>query len=286
MIALRMVLPCILLYTLSYGAVDLSKIAVATSVNGKVMVYSGRSIAKSVESGDPILVNDLIVTGAKSEITIKVEDFGVFTLKENTSVRINDMVNRSGKMKMNLSKGNMLFGVKKLMNGADAVTVETPSAVAAVRGTSFSISASPGTTKIAVLTGEVAVKSGGNEVSIPELKELTTAPNKKLEVVSINKDSFGEVKEILNIKDIASIKNVGDMAGNLKKIELVLSGDIGAGETTGKAAVTIEGTDVKANEIKKTRDLDVETDVDTKLRQKRDKDSSEEKSLLKDKKDL
>lgn len=281
----RIVISCVLLYTLSYGAEDLTRIATATSVTGKVMVYAGKSIVKAIEVGDPILVRDLIVTGPKSEVTVKVDDFGVFTLRENTSIRINDMVNRSGKVKVNMTKGNMLFGIKKLMN-TDAVTVETPTAVAAVRGTSFTITAGAEATKIAVLTGEVAVKSGGNEVSIPELKEVTAAPNKKLEVVGITKDSFGEVKEILNIKDIATIKNVGDLTGNLKKIELIISGDIGAGESAGKAAVTVESTDIKANETKKTKDLELDNEVDTKIRQKRDKDSSEEKSLIKDKKDL
>lgn len=230
----------ILAASMAYGA-SLSKYARVINVRGRAMLKSGGAVTMSIKNGDLILATDKIVTGSGSMVTVKVESFGVFTIKPNSQLSVKDMVNRSGKMNIDLSKGDMLFGVKSMANaGNTAVKVNTPSAVAAVRGTSFAISADTEQTKVAVLTGEVEMKNDKGSVSVKELRESSAkVGSKPKQPASISKESFGAVKEILEIKDIATIKDVGDLEGNLKKLTLILDGKMD--DSVDSANVDIHG---------------------------------------------
>lgn len=235
--------------SLAFGAkVNVAKYAKVISKRGAATLYSGRTVRRAIKVGDLVLLKDKIVTGSGARVTIKIQGFGVFTIKGNSRVVISQLVNRGGTMNMNMSKGKMMFGVKKSTSGKTTVKVRTPSAVAAVKGTSFYIGASKEKgTEVAVLTGTVEMTGkDGKKVVVDELKHASVASDGATKTATrINKEMYGNVKEIATIEDIGTIKDVGDLQGNLEKLSLQLK-DFEDTSKVGSAKVDVESTETSS----------------------------------------
>lgn len=281
-------LSCVMLLATSlFGVADLSKYAKVTEVNGKVMLSSGNSVNLALKEGDFVLIDDKISTAKGASVSVKIEGFGVFTIKENTAVVIKDMVNRSGKMEMKLSQGSLLFGIKKLFKIDAPVKVETPTAVAAVRGTAFTISSKEEGTHIAVLAGEVAVKNDEGEQSISELQEANIGKDGFVEVVQIKETSFDTVKELLGVKDIGTIKDVGDLEGNLERLSLMLEDKGESDSTVDEASVEVESAALdESNSETETEELESIEESNESAVAEREEKKTESEQLITDDDDL
>ncbi|MEK6795490.1 MAG: FecR family protein [Spirochaetota bacterium] len=269
------------------AANDAPAVAVAdTSATGTVNEIVGKAylvkegVTAPAAIGDIVAKGTTIRTAAGAKLTFKVESVGVFNIKESSEVLVDGLIGAPDKnVRLKVTKGKLLVGIRKLVKDESAI-IETPSSIAAVRGTSFVVDSSSQDTKISVLTGMVNVKSDKGNVDVNELKEVTATADGKIELVAITKESLSDVKEIVTMKDLGSIRDVGALKDNLKKLSLMLEAkDDGA---VGKADVRIDAADIKAREAMQKGDMEATTEVDAKTRKKFDESKE---LMIKDKKE-
>jgi FecR protein/Type II secretion system (T2SS), protein G len=153
-----------------------------------------------------------IKTGPKSEISLEIPGKGLIKIHEMSFVKLEklDKKGKSFTVKVKLSFGKIWNRFKKSISGeSSTMSVETPAAVAAVRGTSFYVSSEKKTktAKIGVWTGLVEVKStrsSGKKMVKPNY-EIIVLYNKPLQdPMKMARDASNRAKEFQQ-----AIENMG-----------------------------------------------------------------------------
>lgn len=119
--------------------------------------------------GDAITESDVIQTGNQSTCDVKIGE-SIIRVKEKSKVVFSSLVKKGGmeSTTLGLDSGKMLCKPKKLLKD-DSFTVKTPTAVAGVRGTQFTIEADANrTTRVKVYDGKVKVAK-----RVPQLESQT-----------------------------------------------------------------------------------------------------------------
>jgi hypothetical protein len=177
----------------------------------------------SAATGEIISVNDSIATGIDSVCDLKVGS-SLVRVKEKSIVSVAKFL-KSGDVedaKVSLEVGKMLCKPKKLLK-SDSFTVSTPTAVAGVRGTSFTVEAGANkTTSIMVLDGKVQVAKRLKQFEGNDEKILAVSPtlekNQKLEITKKDVDKTEKLVEVAMDKLNAQGKDV-----SVKEKDAVLS---------------------------------------------------------------
>jgi len=161
--------------------------------SAEVLVH-GRGDPVPLEAGKLVRAGDLIRTGPDSLVELRwVRWAGGMRIKigENSHFRvIRSITNRKTKetnARLGLNLGKIWVRLRETLTGRSKFEVETPTVVAAVRGTVFSVAvAEDGTSQIEVLEGEVAVArrdgsgttlTGGSHTRVsPGQQALDTRP--------------------------------------------------------------------------------------------------------------
>jgi hypothetical protein len=181
-----------------------------------------------LKSGEIVVAGDTIITGHKSSADISVGQNGVVRINENTSIKVDQLAKGDSlNTELNISKGRAFIVLSKLSKD-EQCTVKTPTAVAAVRGTSFRISAEGDTSRIDVVSGKVLVspvKEGevvkGAEVVLEKNNTVTldTAAvasivddKKPIKVESISNDEMKMIME--ETKEISTAPNADQSLKN------------------------------------------------------------------------
>jgi len=143
----------------------------------------------SVNQGDQLNIADTIITGSKSSIDILYGSSGIIRINENSNVSIASIADdKNSDTVMNMEKGKVFAAFTKLKG--TKFNVKTPTVVASVRGTSFSLVSDKSGAKVAVLKGTVTaepVKDG----NIIEDKAVEVQANQKTD--SINEASVDKI---------------------------------------------------------------------------------------------
>jgi hypothetical protein len=121
---------------------------------------------------------DAIKTGVDSSALITFFDGSVIELKPNTQIEINELIQgKSKSIKLKQEIGETRSKVEKLMDSASRYEIETPVAVAAVRGSQMVVQVvADGTTSVGNVEGSISVTAQGKEVIIPEGKHSIVVP--------------------------------------------------------------------------------------------------------------
>ncbi len=118
-------------------------------------------LGRKLNLGDRLQVGEVLETGPKAMADLQIlgESEVVIRLKENSKFDLKRYESEAGTVhEADLQKGVALFTIKKQQKN-QSFNVRTPTFVAGVRGTQFSVqTASDGKSKIDVLDGSVAVK--------------------------------------------------------------------------------------------------------------------------------
>ena len=112
----------------------------------------------SVGIGDGVNENDTVITGNLSSCDIKIGD-SIIRIKEKSKVMFSQLLKKGllENVEIGLDVGKMLCKPKKLMK-TESFMVKTPTAVAGIRGTQFTVEADKRkTTRIKVFNGKVKV---------------------------------------------------------------------------------------------------------------------------------
>lgn len=147
------------------------KPARASSVTGTVQYISGISGQKRPLQPDTLIrVGDEVLSGTGSA-TIELADGSEIRISPNSRLIFNRLTQygKSGMVdtRLRLNHGEVHTRVKPVIEGGARFEIETPSAVAAVRGTAFSLQTSPLGTDLQVTDGVVDFGAPGKTRRIP-----------------------------------------------------------------------------------------------------------------------
>lgn len=163
--------------------------------------------------GDVIKESDVIATGANSFCDIRIGD-SVIRIKALSSVTISTLF-KNGDIEntaLGLNTGKILCKPKKLLK-SESFIVKTPTAVAGVRGTQFTVETDKKqTTRIKVFSGEVKV--------VKRVKQLDSSIDKVLENAPVVEE---EEKVIITQEDARDAE---------KAVETALREETGKDETS------------------------------------------------------
>jgi len=190
------------------GKADLSKesfLLILSKKGDVVLMRNNQEIA--VEASGFVMQGDTIRTGEASGIDLEFPNGALLRVKEKTSISITSILSQEdSQVEIALNRGKIFSKIKNKLKERDFYRIKTPTMVAGVRGTEFSISEEE-IPKIMVLEGEVSAEKKSSPISSVsagkkaegdtlELSDLSPEEKKELESDSISLiPSSGEFKE-------------------------------------------------------------------------------------------
>jgi hypothetical protein len=149
---------------LTQSLVIIQRIAKADKVTGLVEVRrSGKGEWKTLSSGGLIKTGDVVRSGKDGLAEFKWADGTRWKIMPATEIKVKksiyNVVKKSDQSQLELSTGKVFIRIIKALGPSSKFEVETPTAVAAVRGTIFSVEVTNGKTEVAVLKGKVWLSS-------------------------------------------------------------------------------------------------------------------------------
>jgi hypothetical protein len=144
------------------------------------VLKKGAAEWKSAAEGMTLDAGDKVRTDAGGKALITFFEGSTVELEDSTAVTLAELginADQSTTVKIRQEMGETLSRAKKLMDTADRYEVETPVAVAAVRGTVMYVRvANDGATFVGNVEGAVAVTAQGKTVALPEATHTSVAP--------------------------------------------------------------------------------------------------------------
>ena len=158
----------------------------ATSVSGNVQLISGIDGRKKTLTKDTLVRVGDEVLSAEGAATITLGDGSEVRLSPNSRLIFNRLTQygKSGMIdtRLRLNRGEVHTRVKPVIEGGARFEIETPSAVAAVRGTAFSLQTGPEGTSLQVTEGVVDFGALNRTQRIPAGYSATVASNSTREL--------------------------------------------------------------------------------------------------------
>ncbi len=135
-----------------------------TFLSGEATRQGGGEAGK-LALGNPVYPDDLVQTGARTRLEIKLQDKSVIRLGPQSKLRLSTAVFQRAaedrQVRANLLVGQIWAKVEKVVGGESRFEVQTRNAVAGVRGTTFRVDAKQDRSCVVkVYSGAVAVASG------------------------------------------------------------------------------------------------------------------------------
>jgi hypothetical protein len=132
-----------------------------------------------VEAKNTLEAGDSIKTGSNSKALIIFFDGSTIELKSDTQVEIMDLVQENPtSIRLKQDTGETLSKVRKLTDDNSRYEIETPAALANVRGSSMLVIVTTQGTIVQNLEGDIRVTAQGVELIIPEGESSTIQPDK------------------------------------------------------------------------------------------------------------
>lgn len=161
---MRKLLPAILLLLL-IPSIGLSQGMHVSSISGKVEILrpaSSTTFQPLTASSPLVQIGDRIRTSAGSSVVLTTPDSSSIVVTENTEVAIHDSWSNGFRDTVNILIGRVKFYVEKLGGRPNPYRVETPTALIAVRGTTFDVVVDGSLyTEVICSEGQVVVESIG-----------------------------------------------------------------------------------------------------------------------------
>ena len=162
----------------------IARTATLADASGVVQILpAGSDTWQPAQIGSVITDGDRIHTGASSTATLTFFDGSTTRLEARTNLRVSHLSSqRSGRGRiivLHQRTGQTHHRVEELPGTASRFEIETPTAVATVRGTAFTVAVSPdGTTDVLVIEGHVAVTAQETTVVLHAGQRTTIRPER------------------------------------------------------------------------------------------------------------
>ncbi|MBX5225546.1 tetratricopeptide repeat protein [Rhizobium sp. NLR9b] len=151
-----------------------------------------------VDINQDLLTGDVLRTNANGQLAIVFSDHTQVRLGRNSSLQVKKMA-ASGDTVLNLQSGTIWARAER---GGQGLTVETPAAAAAIRGTDWTMTVEGAKTSMIVLEGRVALSNPQGSVEVSEgegaVATIGQAPHK---IISVNPDDREQMLFYLDLRD-------------------------------------------------------------------------------------
>ncbi len=152
---------------------------IVSHVSGDVLMERGGQ-QSPIATGQELQALDFLVTGESSSVDLAVTGYGVVKIGSGTRVQVQSLTKSTGgsEARLRLERGNVASFINR-QDKNDRFSIESPTAIAGVRGTSFLMSVDDSRkdprVKVAVLSGAVAVQLPGqsDEVILEQNSQMT-----------------------------------------------------------------------------------------------------------------
>lgn len=196
--------------------------------------------------------SDFIKTGKKAAASIQFAESAVVKLKASTSLEISRLVMGDDKPEINLTqKSGSTFN--KIVKGKANYNLSTPTAVAGVRGTSFSVKVSKGrTTTVELLQGSVEVQTTDKD-SATAKQPVLLEEGKKVTIEEVK--ATGEIK-VSEVVELAA-PEVQDLSEDNSTVEVMTEPQIEQFVKEDVAASEEKKEEIKKEEVKPLTEADL-----------------------------
>lgn len=188
---------------LSYSLAIVQRVAIVDAVEGNAqLLVHGEGDPKPVEEGRLVRTGDVLITGPDSSVELRWMRWAGgmrITVGENSRFKvIKSIVNRSKDVeesRLRLDVGRIWVRLRQALTGRSKFEVETPTIVAAVRGTIFSVEvAEDGSSRVEVYEGTVAVSAeGGAAATLTSGSQVGLQPGQEeTEIRPLTLDELGD----------------------------------------------------------------------------------------------
>ncbi|NZD61926.1 MULTISPECIES: FecR domain-containing protein [Rhizobium] len=151
-----------------------------------------------VDINQDLLTGDVLRTNANGQLAIVFSDHTQVRLGRNSSLQVKKMA-AGGDTVLNLQSGTIWARAER---GGQGLTVETPAAAAAIRGTDWTMTVEGNKTSMIVLEGRVALSNPQGSVEVNEgegaVATIGQAPTK---IISVNPDDREQMLFYLDLRD-------------------------------------------------------------------------------------
>ncbi|MBY5819370.1 tetratricopeptide repeat protein [Rhizobium leguminosarum] len=151
-----------------------------------------------VDINQDLLTGDVLRTNANGQLAIVFSDHTQVRLGRNSSLQVKKMA-AGGDTVLNLQSGTIWARAER---GGQGLTVETPAAAAAIRGTDWTMTVEGAKTSMIVLEGRVALSNPQGSVEVNEgegaVATIGQAPHK---IISVNPDDREQMLFYLDLRD-------------------------------------------------------------------------------------
>ncbi len=133
-----------------------------TSMYGPVEIESASGATLVKTSAMPTLdIGDVVRTGPGAQMTLELPDGSYMVVQENTTLTIERFWGSEVKNLLKLIAGKVRFYIQRLGGRPNPYRVDTPTALIAVRGTTFEVQVAGSVTEVLCFDGRVSVESAG-----------------------------------------------------------------------------------------------------------------------------
>jgi hypothetical protein len=240
------------------------------STAGEVMI-TANSVVKQAAVGDVLSAGNSIRTGENSMADILFGTSGIIRIQPGSDISIATLMDQTtGDTQIDMSKGRLNVTLAKLKKGD--FRVKTGTAVAAVRGTTFRITADGKATRLDVITGAVRVNPVQNNTPVTSV-EKTVESNQTMELDEKAVKQAVEEKKEIAVTELKpeEVKKIREEVKDIKPEMLEKLNDDARKEVKEKVLVPDDSADrEKEKEIeKKEKERARELLRDTRLRDKK-----------------
>jgi hypothetical protein len=214
--------------------------------------------------------SDVIATLAESEVRIETPNGSEVRLKENTLVEVAKLAGGAGTTKIKVSEGSVVANVKKMTGGKGAFELETPTSLAAIRGTTVELDSRKGAgATVKTFDGTVQVTPAGSKSStaVGHYNMTEVAPGQK-GAKSRMVPSFYKQKttKLLSEEEAAALTGFRRVILTMSELEEVknrLEGDgiacgVGVGEASDEMTARKVSSDAARTELAKAMGTQVQ----------------------------
>jgi len=182
---------------------------VLDEVRGRVFIESAQGESRPAEEGGYVLSGEIIETGERGFCRVVMPDGSFMEVLSDSRIEFADSrANPSGVGSIILYLGRLWAQIAESQEGNTAFEVQTPTAVAGVRGTLFSMAAgADGAARIGVESGEVMVEGDRGGVLVGAGKETTVEWDKPPPRPSAYQPGEDEWNEWMKSREEALVKN-------------------------------------------------------------------------------
>lgn len=172
-------------------AVALASLTRVVDASGDVTRTTTNGVTQSLGRGSALEEDEVVRTGADGHVRLLVNETAVVDLGPESSMHV---TTSAGHTQVKLSLGRLWARVSRLFGG-DRFSVETPTAVAGVRGTSFFAEIDGDTTTVSVEAGSVEVADLRGEHALIGADERVRTDSRSLSRTSIDHETLAGLRE-------------------------------------------------------------------------------------------